>query len=244
MEWQGWGKRLSEVLELRSAPVAVTYTDAPPEGASTARRPVCGALKRSANGETIDLTAENSACPGGSQYLGLRAQDPEHAQHMRDFLINGEKLFSCPAAIHRATALCKVKPPLGLAEHVVFSPLEQTELAPDVTVFICDAWQAARLVNLAYYETGVPMECDPTGSLCRSAITYPLVTGHVNVTFGDVTARRMIHFAPEELFVSLPYSHLRSVVGSIDGCSAGTAEVEIPPAMRQVMEGLEEEGRG
>jgi uncharacterized protein (DUF169 family) len=105
-----------------------------------------------------------------------------------------------------------------------------------LVVFLCNAWQAARLINLAYSETGMPTHCDPTGSLCRSAITYPLVTGKVNVTFGDVTARRTEKYPEDELIVSLPYIHLRSVVGSLDRCSAGMAKTEILPAMRWLME--------
>jgi uncharacterized protein (DUF169 family) len=183
----------------------------------------------------IDLTAENSTCPGGSQYLGLKAQAPEHARTLREFLIHGEKLFSSPVAIYRSMALAKVKPPFGLAEHVVFSPMHRTESRPDITVFICNAWQAARLINLAYYETGIPMECDPTGSLCRSVITYPLVTGKVNVSFGDITARKMEKFPADELFVTLPYAHLLSVVANLTSCTAGTAEAEIPAGMRRLM---------
>jgi uncharacterized protein (DUF169 family) len=184
----------------------------------------------------IDLTAENSTCPGGSQYLGLKAQAPEHARTLREFLIHGEKLFSSPVAIYRSMALAKVRPPLGLAEHVVFSPLHRAEFRPDIAVFICNAWQAARLINLAYYETGIPMECDPTGSLCRSVITYPLVTGKVNVSFGDITARKMEKYSVDELFVTLPYAHLQSVVASLTPCTAGTAKAEIPTGMRRLME--------
>lgn len=235
MEWQDWGQRLIQVLELSLSPVAVTYAEKPPDGASAPRCRACAALKHAAHGTTLVLDASNSACPGGSLYLGLKAQPPEAAEALRDFLIHGEKLFSCPAAIHRASALCKAKPPLGLAPCVIFAPLPQAPLQPDVVVVTCTAWQAARLVNLAYYETGVPMECDPTGSLCRSAITYPLVTNRVNVTFGDVTARRMEHFGENELFVALPYTDLRSVIWSLDRCSAGTAKMEIPPAMQALV---------
>jgi len=235
MEWQDWSKRLTEVLELKNTPVAVTYTDQAPAGASSRKARVCGAIHLAAGGQTIALTAENSACPGGSLYLGLRAQPPEQAKVLREFLIEGEKLFSCPAAIHRTNALAKVKPPLGAAEYVVLGPLDQAELPPDVTVFVCNAWQAARLVNLAYYETGLPMECDPTGALCRAVITYPWVTGKVNVSFGDVTARRSERVSENELYVSMPFSHLRSVVWSLDRCGAGTAPIVIPPGMRRMM---------
>jgi uncharacterized protein (DUF169 family) len=235
MEWQRWGKQLTEVLELKRSPVGVIYTDTAPRDASTGKCRVCGALRRVAEGAVIDLTAENSTCPGGSQYLGLKAQTPEHARTLREFLIHGEKLFSSPVAIYRSMTLAKVGPPLGLAEHVVFSPLHQAESRPDIVVFICNAWQAARLINLAYYETGIPMECDPTGSLCRSVITYPLVTGKVNVSFGDITARKMEKYPVDELFVSLPYNHLQSAVASLEVCTAGTAKAEIPAGMRRLM---------
>lgn len=236
MEWQRWGKQLSQVVGLAKSPVGVTYADHAPRDAMTGKCRVCGALKGAAEGALIDLTAGNSTCPGGSQYLGLKAQAPEHARTLREFLIHGEKLFSSPVAIYRSMTLAKVKPPLGLAEHVVFSPLDRAELRPDIVVFICDAWQAARLINLAYYETGIPMECDPTGSLCRSVITYPLVTGKVNVSFGDVTARKMEKYDEHELFVTLPYAHLQSVVASLGSCTAGTAKGEIPSGMRRLME--------
>jgi uncharacterized protein (DUF169 family) len=235
MEWQTWGKRLIEVLELKRSPVAITYGDEAPKGALQDKCRACGALRLAADGDVIDMAAGNSACPGGSQYLGLQAQPPERQATVHNFLIHGEKLFSCPAAIHRSMALAKVQPPFGLAAHVVFSPLTKAESPPDVTVFTCNAWQAARLINLAYYEMGVPMECDPTGSLCRSAIAYPLVTGKVNVTFGDVTARKLEKYAADELFVSLCYPDLRSVALSLDRCSAGTAKTVVPPAMRALM---------
>ena len=235
MQWTDWCKRLVEVLELERTPVAVTYTDNPPEDASTRPYRVCGALQAAAAGTVIDLTGENSACPGGSTYLGLRAMPPAHAKALREFLIDGEKLFSCPAAINRARTLSKAKPPFGIAEHAVFAPLDKAPLPPDVTVFICNAWQAARLINLAYYLDGRPMECDPTGAMCAAAIAYPLVTGNVNVTFGDVTARRMQRYGENELFVSMPLTALEQTVASIDRCSAGTAETSIPEAMRRAM---------
>lgn len=236
MEWQAWARELTEVLGLTKAPVAVTYTDTPPAGASTGKCRACRAITSAAEGTVIDLSAENTTCPGGSMYLGLIPQAPEGAKTLRNFLINGEKLFSCPAAIYRMNTLSKVKPPFGLATHVVFSPIEKAELRPDVAVVTCNAWQAARLISLAWYETGLPMECDPTGALCKSVVTYPLVTGQVNVSFGDITARKSERLAQDELWVTLPYAHLRSVVSSLDACSAGRASAEVPKDMQQLIE--------
>jgi uncharacterized protein (DUF169 family) len=239
MLWQTWGQRLKQVLELSGSPVAISYTDTAPTQPGTRKCSVCGLLRNVAAGDSFILTAATSRCPGGSQYLGLQAQHPERARALRHFLVNGEKLFASPACILRAGAMSEAKPPFGTADYIVFSPLEKAEVAPDVTVFLCNGWQAARLINLAYYLDGAPMRCDPTGSLCRSAITYPLVTGRVNITLGDVTARRMEKFPEDVIFVSLPYLHLRNVVDSIDRCSAGTATTEIPAEFQRELEQAE-----
>jgi uncharacterized protein (DUF169 family) len=67
------------------------------------------------------------------------------------------------------------------------------------------------------------------------------VTNQVNVSFGDITARRSEKYRDDELFVALPMTHLRSAVASIERCSAGTAKIEIPAAMRRVLEETEGE---
>lgn len=226
MEWQSWCKELVEVLGLEKTPVAVTYTDRLPPEAQTPKCRVCSGLYQAAAGQMLGFEAANSACPGGSMYLGFRTQTPEQAVKLRNFLINGEKLFSCPAAIFRSQATGP-RLPLGLAQHVLFAPLSQAPLQPDVVVFLCNAAQAARLVNLAYFETGEALQCDPTGALCRAAITYPLVTNRVNVTFGDVTARKSEQVADDELYVTLPWIHLRSLMASLDRCSAGQAPSDL-----------------
>ena len=59
MEWQAWGERLREVLELSRAPVSITYADQVPEGASRSKCRVCGALKHAADGEVIGLSTQD-----------------------------------------------------------------------------------------------------------------------------------------------------------------------------------------
>ncbi len=226
MQWQDWCRELVEVLGLWRTPVGVVYTDVLPQGVETPNCRACSALHRAAAGETIGVSAASSACPGGAMYLGFRTPAPEQMRKLRDFLINGEKLFSCPAAIHRAQKQA-VQPPLGMAEYAVLGPLDTLPLQPDVVVVICNPAQAARLIGLSYYESGEPLQCDPTGALCRAAITYSLVTNRVNVTFGDITARKMEHVPEDQLYVTLPLQALRSVIASLDGCSCGRAAVDM-----------------
>ena len=235
MKWKNWSKELMDVIGLKKEPVSITYTDSVNFEVSKKKVWVCGAIGKASAGEVIDLTKENSGCGGGSQYLGLGGFRPEDMKTLREFLIDGEKLYACPSAIHRSMAMAKIKPPMGMAEHIIFAPLSKAELKPDVVIFICNAWQAARLVHLTTFETGLPMECDPSGSLCRSVITYPLVTGKVNISFGDITARKMVRLSEDELFVTLPYIQLQSSMEAIPFCTAGTAKGRIPEAMRELM---------
>ncbi len=222
MEWKQWSDKLKEVLGLESSPVAITYTNTPPEVQSR-KQWACGALKKAALGEVICLGAENSSCPGGSWHLGLKP--PEDMLRITKFLVDGEKLFSSPAAVYRMNSSTKAKPPSGM-RYVVFSPLEKAELCPDVVVFVCNPEQASRLVNLACYLDGTALECEPSGSLCMSAIAYPITTNKVNITFGDITARKLQQYDKNVVFVSIPYTEMRNIIYSLDKCSAGTAEVD------------------
>jgi uncharacterized protein (DUF169 family) len=241
MQYAECSEKFRSVLGLRVSPVAVTYSDEPAKSAVEGRWRVCGAIQDASRGAVINLTAQNSLCGGGTSYLGLAERPPEQRKPLMEFLVKGEKLFANPIAVHRMFALSKAPPPKNIADYVIFAPLEKAEQEPNLVVFICNAGQAARLINLAYYSDGKPMECDPTGALCQSVITYPLVTGKVNVSFGDVTARRAQKYADDELFVSLPWAIFLSALDSLDKCSAGTAKSEIPASFREAAQASGEE---
>ena len=109
-------------------------------------------------------------------------------------------------------------------------------MRPDLVLFICNPAQACRLLALDHYWDGIPPRVEVAGSLCHSAISYPLTTGHTNVTFGDWTARRMQKYPTDAVFVTVPYERLDNLVAAIPMCSAGTAAVDIPEAMRRAIE--------
>jgi len=229
MIWQEWSKTLVEVLKLKGSPIAITYSIDPEPAPSPEKYWVCQIWKEVREGKTICLTKENSGCMGGSTQLGLAARPagkPERA--LQKFLVHGEKLFCSIAAFHRAAALT-AKPPLGMADKVIFSPLEKAASEPDLVLFLCNPEQACRLITFVTYFTGISPKTELVGSACHMAITYPLVSGEVNVSFLDYTARKMKQFDPNELAVSIPYHHMPNVMASIERTSAGAAKAEIPP---------------
>jgi uncharacterized protein (DUF169 family) len=229
MTWREYSARLKEVLSLEGSPIAITYSMTPAAEAMAGRYMVCQALPAARDGAVINLSRETCACPGGVWHLGLGPRPSEKAfKNLQRFLVEGEKLYCSIAAFHRAMSLTS-PPPLGLAEYVVLSPLERAEFMPDLVVFLCNAEQACRLVTLATYADGIPPKTEMQGSACHMAIAYPLVSGEMNVSLLDYTARKYMKYKPEELFVTIPYHKMAGLMWSIDRCSAGTAKVELPP---------------
>ncbi|MFQ5868946.1 MAG: DUF169 domain-containing protein, partial [Candidatus Zixiibacteriota bacterium] len=195
----------------------------------------CDAFLDARDDKIIDLTASTSACSGGTWHLGLGERPKgEYDKALKEFLVNGEKLYCSIAAFHRAQALT-APPPLGLAEHVVLSPMDKAEFRPDVVLFICNAEQACRLVTLDGYDTGIPPRLEMSGSTCHQAVAYPVVTGELNVSLMDYTSRRIRGYTPEDLLVSIPYHRFHGVMRSIPRCTAGRAKMEIPESFRRLV---------
>ena len=236
MIWNEYADELKAVLALEGNPIAVTFSMVPADGAEQGKHWVCSALQKAAQGAIINLNRENSACHGGTWHLGLGPKPTgEMDKALKKFLVGGEKLFCSIATFHRAMTL-GAQPPLGLADHVVLSPLNKAQFKPDIVLFLCNAEQACRILSLATFNDGISPKTEMVGSACHMAITYPLVSGEINVSFLDYTARKMKKYQREELFVSVPYHRMAGIMESIPFCTAGTAKAEYPPEFRQLVE--------
>lgn len=234
-----WRRELDElvqVLGIKSEPVAVTFTNDEVKAGRRKRAWMCGALKQAARGKSFVIDRETSACPGGGWHCGLTPPPPGPAfRGLQWFLTRGEKLTHSIVSFHRMQALAAL-PPTGMSERILMGPVGEAEARPDLVVFLVNPEQACRLVTLDHYWDGIPPRVELAGSLCHSAIAYPAVTGHTNVTFGDWTARRMQKFGPEVVFVSVPYERVHNLAAAVPECSAGSAELDIPEEFRRVLE--------
>lgn len=232
--WQSELDELIEVLGMRSRPVAVTFTNDEVEEGRRKKMWMCGALKQAAKGKSYVIDKDTSQCPGGSWHCGLTPPPPGPAfRGLQWFLTRGEKLTHSITSFHRMMALA-APPPTGMSERIVIGPIAEAEYRPDVVVFLVNPEQACRIVSLDHYWDGIPPRIELSGSLCHSAIAYPVVTGRTNVTFGDWTARRMQKFSPDVVFVSVPYERVRNLAAAVPECSAGSAELEIPEEFRSI----------
>ena len=235
MEWTDYANEIRDLLGLQGQPVAITYSMQSPSTSAGGKHRVCDAFLRARDGKIIDLTVSTSSCVGGTTRLGLGEHPKgEGDRALKEFLVDGEKLYCSIAAFNRSQALT-MTPPLGLADHVVLSPLDKAEFRPDIILFICNAEQACRLVTLDLYDTGIPPRIEMTGSTCHQAVTYPIVTGQLNVSLMDYTSRHIRGYKAEDLLVSIPYHRFFGVMRSIDHCTAGCAKMEIPESFRRLV---------
>ncbi len=233
MEWRDYSPILSHLLGLEGVPVAVTYAMTPVAGALDGRFAACQALVEAVGGAVINLSKDNAGCPGGNWHLGLVPRPAGDADKvLKEFLVNGEKLFSSVAAFHRCMAMTS-PPPEGLAPYLVMSPLDQAEIMPDLVVILCNAEQACRLVTLATYSSGRPPRVEMAGSTCHMVVAYPIVTGELNVSLMDYTERKSQQHRADHLFVSIPYHMMPGLVWSIPRCGAGTAVMAPFPNTRR-----------
>jgi uncharacterized protein (DUF169 family) len=232
MEWKNYAVEIKELLKLKGSPISVTYSMYPATVKDEGKVRVCNAFLDVSQGKIIDLTAENSACVGGTWHLGLGEKPKgDKDKALKEFLVNGEKIYGSIASFHRALTLT-VQPPLGLADHVIMSPMEKAEFRPDVVIFVCNPHTASRLITLDAFETGFSPKLDLSGATCHQAITYPLVAGEFNVSLMDFTSRKIKGFAQEDMLVSIPYHRFHGVMRSIDRCTAGKGKFVVPESFK------------
>jgi uncharacterized protein (DUF169 family) len=235
-DWGAQARELVELLDLENKPVGITFTNEPYDLEGSRRIWLCRALKLAGQGESFVVDKETSACGGGSWHCGLTPPPPGEARRfLQKFLTRGEKLTHSIVSFQRMQSLT-APPPTGMSDRIVIAPLDSAELRPDLVLFVCNGEQACRLIALDHYWDGIPPAIELAGSLCHAAVAYPVMTGRTNLTLGDWTARRAQKYPKDAVFLTVPYERMHNLLLAIPECSAGTAEVEMPEAIRQLME--------
>ncbi|MFX0086130.1 MAG: DUF169 domain-containing protein [Candidatus Hodarchaeota archaeon] len=216
--WKSYADILVSVLELKGYPISVTYSDEEAQATIKKAIEICQALKLASSGDIICMSKNSCSCPGGRWHVGFG----DKKEGLERILVEGEKLWATVAIARQSIGETHriAPPPLNLAKFLIFSPLNKSEFRPDLVLILSNPWQASKLIFLADYH-GFPIKPRVTGSLCWSAITYPLVTGNFNITMGDPTARRIHKYDPNELIVSIPYRMIPAMIDAIEYSTAG-----------------------
>jgi uncharacterized protein (DUF169 family) len=236
MNWRTWSDSLKHVLRLTREPVAVAFTGAGAgdEPSAHGKVSVCQALKRASEGELITVTVETCGCPGGLVNLGLGQVPASGKERLVRFLIDKEKVYSSRVALYRSQQ--SVSPPAGAASRVLFTPLAQAEVRPDLVVFIGTPGSLHELLGLASYWEGGSMKAELAGPACRTGIAYPVVTGELGLSLLDFGARRLARFEDHELLVAVPFHRMLGVMAALESGVGSGREAGVEAAEREIDE--------
>jgi uncharacterized protein (DUF169 family) len=230
--WQDYALALKEALNLGLSPVALSCLKEPVLGLPDKRLRICRAILDAASGQTLQISKDNNACFGASWHLGFnKINDPKIAGMIKKFVVEGEKLFSSYQALDNLVSQMGDIPD-NSKTYFLLGPMEKTEFNPDLVIFVCNAEDACRILTLAVFIDGLMPKIKIGGPTCRMSIISPLLTGELNISFYDYTARKMCNVEKDKLLISLPYNKISKIVESIDSCSGGKAKIEYPEEFR------------
>lgn len=235
-EWQDYSLIFKELLNLDFSPVAVSCLKEPLLKDTAKKIRICRAILEAGKGAALQVDKINNACFGAAWHLGFhQIKDPKVINMVKKFVVEGEKLFCSYEALDNLMSGME-EPPDNSNSYFVLSPLEKTEVQPDLVIFVVNAEVACRLLTLVTFLDGIMPKIKIGGPTCRMSIIYPLVSKEVNISFYDYTARRMCNLEKDKLLISIPYNKIRRIIESIDKCSAGRAKIEFPPDFREFLQ--------
>jgi uncharacterized protein (DUF169 family) len=233
--WQVYSQTLKDLLSLEHSPVAVNCVKRKSSSPDTKVR-ICRAILDAGKGKVLEVDKDTNACFGAAWHLGFhRLDDPKIKGMVQKFVVEGEKLFSSYEALATLTSQME-EPPDNSQSVFMLSPMEQAVHEPQLVIFVCNPEAACRLLTFVTFLDGKMPGIKIGGPTCRLSIIYPLVTGEVNLSFYDYTARKMCNVEKNKLIVSIPYGKIPAIIQSIEKCSAGTAKIEFPPEFREFLQ--------
>ena len=233
-EWQQYSVTLKELFGLEYSPVAVACV-AGAAPASEKKVRICRAILDAGKGASLHVSKDNNACFGAGWHLGFhKMSDPKTLEMIKRFVVEGEKLFCSHEALD--TLMSQVDDvPDNAGNYFVLAPMEKADFKPEVVVFVANAESACRLLTFATFFDGRMPKIKVGGTTCRLGIMYPLVTGEVNISFYDYTARKLSAIEKDKLLVTLPYDFIPRIMENLDKCTAGTAKLSYPPELRALL---------
>jgi len=235
-EWQQFSLELKELLGLEFSPVAINCLKKPLSGPQEKKLRICRAILDAGKGQALQIDKNNNACFGAAWHLGFhQLKDKKTVDMVKKFVVEGEKLFCSYQALDKLISQMEEVPD-NADSCFLLSPLESSQLEPQLVIFVCNAEAACRLLTLGIFLDGIMPKIKIGGPTCRMAIISPLLTQEINLSFYDYTARKICNVDKDKLLVAIPYHKIPLLIENIDKCSAGKAKIEYPQEFREFLQ--------
>src|SRR5215472_7191172 len=132
-------QRLSTLLSLRHPPVALAFTDTPPEGVPQASQPVpssCTFWRQAEEGTFYATAAQHFNCPVGSMVMGFEMPADVNEQ------LGGLVQMMCDASYLSMEEAAKIPSTGKNSAGILYGPLHEFPVDPDVVLLWVNVAQA------------------------------------------------------------------------------------------------------
>ena len=217
------GRRLTELLNLRIPPVAVSFPAAPPAGVprvAKAGPAGCAYWKQAAEGAVFYTeAADHYNCPVGSYTHGV-ALPPERAAELEGVV--GTMVSLQYIRMDEVAALPRRTEPLQIA---VYAPLARAPVPPDV-VLVRGRAREIMLVAEAALAAGLAGDGAAMGRPACAAIPATLGKPGGVTSLGCIGNRVYTGLADDELYFTIPGARVGDVVERLESVLHANRELE------------------
>ncbi|MCS7121922.1 MAG: DUF169 domain-containing protein [Archaeoglobaceae archaeon] len=225
MEWNDRGKKISEILKLKTPPVGVKFLEDEkiPEDAFRPSKydlkmAVCQAIAFARySGRTVALKGEDFACPPVTLIYGVATYDS-----LKEILVsvNWLKDMSCDFE--------EVKLPAGKYKVFLFGDLTKMKEKPDAILIFGNPEQIGRLIQAKTYFGGtVKASLTAKMASCAEALLPALLDKEVAIAVPGAGDRVFAAIDENELVFAMPYEWLDKIIEGLENAGKG-ANVSYP----------------
>jgi uncharacterized protein (DUF169 family) len=217
------GQHLQDLLQLRTAPVALAFADAPPASLPHLAAPApsgCTFWKRAAAGQAFYTEAsDHFNCPIGAYTHGVDFP-PAQAQELQGVLGTMFQLgYLRPEEV---SGIPRRQGKLGV---VLFAPLATAPFEPEV-ILVCGNAKQIMLLAEAAQAAGAGAEAPLMGRPTCAAIPTVLQSRRSAASLGCIGNRVYTELADDELYFALPGGQLGRVVAKLATIVNANRELE------------------
>ena len=224
---------LKKHLTLRWSPVAIRLMrpgENIPEGVTEPAMRIrhCQSITAARRGNSLYIPPRKHACPDGAGIMGLIPMSAK--------LRSGELylLFEKLPDIECAQKMIASRPEFdpGTYAATLVAPLEKANFEPDVVVFTLWPEQAMWLCCASTYGDGERQTFHTSGynATCADLTVQVMKSRKMNISFGCYGSRAATDVEDFEVYVSIPFEQLDSLIPSLEKLAAKS----IPEARRRL----------
>jgi uncharacterized protein (DUF169 family) len=214
---------LTELLQLETPPVAISFVDTPPAGVAHVATPEpagCGYWRRAAAGQVFFTTADDhKRCPVGAHthFVPLTASEQEELMGLVKTMVGLSylKMEDVPKIARRSTPL----------QTAVYAPLPLAPIPPDVVLVRGNSRQLMLLAE-ASENAGVAGTTPAMGRPTCAVLPEAINASRTAVSFGCIGNRVYTGAGDADAYFAIPGEHLAAVERSLATIVAANDELE------------------